>query len=136
MRWLVPTLAYVCLLGLLGVTSKLALRTLNWQELILWATIGYMIVSGGLLLSGQTEVRVTTGTSWAIASGVLAIGSLVLLYLALTTGEASKVIPVSASYPAVTLFFAAVVLGESVSLVRWLGCAMVIGGVVLVTAAR
>lgn len=135
-RWLLPTLVAVAGLGALGVTSGLALRTLVWQDLILWTGVGYIGVVAVLLATGQTEVRVVTNTPWAMLTAVLAISALIALYLALGAGEASKVVPVSASYPAVTLVLAAIVLSESVSALRWAGAAMVIGGVVLITAAR
>jgi bacterial/archaeal transporter family protein len=134
-RWLIPTLTYVALIGGLGVTSKLALRSLTWHDLILWTTVGYVLVSVVMLLGGLTDARVVSGTWWAILSGALAIGGLVALYVALGTGEAGKVIPVSAAYPAVTLLLSALVLSESVSLARCAGLALVVGGVVVLTSA-
>jgi uncharacterized membrane protein len=136
LRWLLPTLVSVAGLGILGITSGLALRTLVWQDLILWTAIGYCCVAAVLLLTGQTEVRFASNVPWAMLTAVLAISALIALYIALGTGEASKVVPVSAAYPAVTLVLAAIVLSESVSPLRWAGAFMVIGGVVLITAAR
>jgi transporter family protein len=136
MRWLIPVLISVAALGTLGVTSGLALRTLAWQDLILWTAGGYILVAAVLLVTGQTEVRIVENSGWAIVTAVCAIGGLITLYLALAAGEASKVVPVSASYPALTLVLAAIVLSESVSVLRWAGTAMVIGGVVLLTVAR
>jgi transporter family protein len=136
MRWLIPVLISVAALGTLGVTSGLALRTLAWQDLILWTAGGYVLVAAVLLVTGQTEVRIVENSGWAIVTAVCAIGGLITLYLALAAGEASKVVPVSASYPALTLVLAAIVLSESVSVLRWAGTAMVIGGVVLLTVAR
>jgi transporter family protein len=136
MRWLVWVLLSVAALGALGVTSGLALRTLQWQDLILWTGVGYVCVAIVLLATGQTELRVLENTSWAVVTALCAIGGLICLYLALSAGEASKVVPISASYPAVTLVLAAIVLAENVSLLRWAGAALVIAGVVLVTVAR
>ena len=81
--WLLPTLLYVLLVGALGITGNLALRTLSWPDLILWTRVGYVVVSVVLLATGKTALRLSTGTPWAILSGVLAIGGLVMLYLAL-----------------------------------------------------
>jgi transporter family protein len=136
MRWLLWVLISVAALGALGVTSGLALRTLRWQDLILWTGVGYVCVASLLLATGQTELRVVENTSWALVTALCAIGGLICLYLALGAGEASKVVPVSASYPAVTLVLAAIVLSENVSPLRWVGAAMVIAGVVVVTVAR
>lgn len=44
-------------------------------------------------------------------------------------------VPISASYPAVTFIFSAIFLKERISLARTLGVLLVIGGVIVVTAA-
>lgn len=134
-KWLIPTLAYVVLIGALGVTSRLGLRTLSWQDLLLWTTLGYVITSIVLLGLGQTSFKWETNTGWAILSAVCAIAGLVALYLALGNGEASKIIPISAAYPAVTLILAALFLSENVSLPRVGGMALVVAGVVVLTSS-
>jgi bacterial/archaeal transporter family protein len=135
-KWLFPTLGYVAALGALGVTSKLALRTLAWQDLILWTTIGYIFTSIALVVLGKAGFSSSSNTWWAIASAALAIGALILLYVALGTGQASKVIPISAAYPAVTLILSAITLGEHVTVARVAGVLLVIGGVVVLTTAK
>ena len=136
MAWLIPSLLYVVAVGALGVTGKLALRTLSWPDLILWAGAGYVVVAAILLLAGRTSMRFTTGTGWAIASGALAIGGLIMLYLALGAGDAGKVIAISAAYPAVTLVLAGLFLSEGLTLGRVIGAAMIIAGVGTVSLSR
>jgi bacterial/archaeal transporter family protein len=135
MGWIVPTLYYIVSVGALGVTSKLALRTLHWQDLILWTGAGYVLVAGALLALGQTSVRIVAGTGWAIASGALAISGLICLYLALNTGRAGTVVPMTAAYPAVTLLLAAAVLHEQITPAKLGGVLLVIVGVVVLTVA-
>jgi bacterial/archaeal transporter family protein len=136
MLWLLPTLYYVLAVGALGVTGKLALRTLAWPDLILWSGIGYMLVVCFLLASGHTTLRVHSDSWWAMASAVLAISSLITLYLALGIGEAGKVSAVSGAYPAVTLLLAAAVLSEPMTLARIAGVVLVVIGVVILTSVR
>ena len=136
MLWFGPTLYYVVAVGALGVTGKLALRTLVWQDLILWSGIGYVVVACVLVIIGQAGVRAATGTWWAMLSAALAITSLVSLYYALTHGEATKVAAISAAYPAITAVLAAATLSESLSAARVAGIALVVGGVVLLTLAK
>ncbi|QEC49878.1 EamA family transporter [Baekduia soli] len=131
--WLVPTMIYVVALGGLGVTSKLALKHLKWEDLIFWSGVGYSFVVAYFLATGIVRPKPSVATAWAIASAVLAIGGLVALYIALDTGQASKVVPISAAYPAVTLIFSAIFLGERLSLARAFGVALVVGGVVVIT---
>jgi transporter family protein len=134
-KWLVPSLAYVGLLGALGVTSKLALRTLSWQDILLWTTVGYVITSIVLLGLGQTDFHWQGNTWWAAASAGVAIGALICLYLALGSGEAGKVIPITAAYPAVALILSALFLSEGISAAKVGGVALVVGGVIVLTSA-
>jgi uncharacterized membrane protein len=136
MSWLVPTIGYVFALGALGVTSKLALETLSWQRLLPWTLLAYAVVVGVLLAFGQTDWRWHPGTAWALVTAALAVGSLILLFVALGLGEASKVVPVSAAYPAATVVLSALFLGENISLARVAGTLIVIAGVVVLTVAR
>jgi uncharacterized membrane protein len=133
--WLVPTLGFACAVGALGVTSRLALRTLEWPDLVAWNAVVYAVAACGLLAVRRASLRAAAGRSWALASGALAVGSVIALYLALGVGEASRVIPVSAGYPVVTLLLVATFMAEAVSAQRWGGTALVIGGVILITAA-
>ena len=133
--WLLWSLFYVMVTGALGITSRLALRDLQWQNLVLWTAVGYALVAIVLLSTGQGAVRFAAGTGWAIASAGAAIGGLIALYLALGSGEASKVIPITAAYPAVTVLLAAIVLSETLSPLRILGTALVIAGAVMVAVA-
>jgi transporter family protein len=133
--WLIPTMIYVVTLGALGVTSKLALKHLQWQDLVLWLGIGHAVSVIGLLSSRQAKVRIVPGTGWAILAAITAIIGLVALYVALSTGQASKVVPISGAYPAVTLIFSALFLRERLSLGRAIGVALVVAGVVIVTAS-
>jgi bacterial/archaeal transporter family protein len=136
MGWLIPSALYVVLVGALGVTSKLALRSLSWPDLILWTGIGYIVVAGILLALGETSVRIAGGTGWAVLSGAIAIGGLIALYLALGAGDAGKVVAISAAYPAVTLVLAAAVLSEALTLGRVVGTLLIIAGVAVVSLAR
>ena len=136
MLWLGPTLYYVLAVGGLGVTSKLALRSLAWQDVILWSGIGYVLVASFLVIVGQAGVRASTNTWWAALSAALAISSLIALYLALGHGDATKVAAISAGYPAVTAVIAAATLGEALTVARIAGIALVVGGVVLLTVVK
>jgi transporter family protein len=136
-RWLIPTLGYVVVVGALGVTSKLALRSVSWQAAIAATTAVYVVATLVFAALGQIKLG-SSGIDlfWAFASGVLAVGSLILLYLALGSGEASKVVPVTAAYPAVTLVLAALFLSEALTLGRAAGALLVIGGVVVLTTVK
>lgn len=133
--WLIPTLAYVVTLGALGVTSKLALRTLDWQELVIWSAGAYLLVAVVLLTVGGGSIHFESNSWWAVLSAFIVVSSLILLYVALGNGEASKIVPITAAYPAVTLIGAALVLSESISAAKVGGMLLVLAGVVVLTVA-
>lgn len=132
LSWLIPVAGFILVNGLLGVTTKLALSHVTWPQLIVWVALAYAVISGGLLLGGA-GFTVNGGTVFAILNGVMAASAVVLLFVALGAGDVSRVIPIGAAYPAVTVFAAAVLLDEPLSPVRIGGTALVVAGVILVS---
>jgi uncharacterized membrane protein len=123
----------VLFVGGLGVTSKLALRTLAWPELVVWLGVCYMSAAALALARGAARPVLRRGTGWAALSAALAITGMIALYLALGEGEASTVTAVSAAYPAVTVALSAAVLAERITPARVLGLGLVVAGVVVLT---
>src|SRR5260370_33312301 len=81
--WIAPTIGYILVLGAGGVTAKLALRTITWQQLVLWVPIAYIVFSAGLLVFRGTPfppvvrggcVEATAGCAWAALSIVFDAG--------------------------------------------------------------
>jgi uncharacterized membrane protein len=135
-EWLIPTVVFILVTGSLGITSKLALKTMGWQDLLLWSGIGYILLVGVLVAIGQSHVKFVTGSGWAAFSAVLAITGLFAIYFALSNGPAGKVIPIGAAYPAVTLILAVIFLSERLTVPKAGGVALVIIGVVVLTRAE
>ena len=119
--------------GPFGVAGKLALEEIAWQELLLWTTLVYIAVSLVLLVGFRIGLRVVPAARWGAVAGVFVIGTFLTVSLALQRGEASQVIPVTASYPVFTAILAALVLGERITRRRTHGTALVIAGVVVVS---
>jgi transporter family protein len=134
MSWIPPTVGYIVLVGALGVTSKYALRSLSWQEVMLWTAVAYAVTTVLLVATG-TSLRFHTGLNGGMAAvtAIIAPLSLCLLYSALRDGEVTRVIPVSSVYPLVTAVLALLVLNEHFSVTRVVGTAFVVVGVVLLT---
>jgi len=125
----------VVALGVWGVAGKLALRSLSWGDVLVVTAVVYGLTAIVLLALGRAGVRFEANTWWALVAAVCVVSALVFFYLALESGEASKVVPISAAYPAVTLVLSAIFLAEDVSLIKVGGLALVIGGVVLLSVA-
>jgi uncharacterized membrane protein len=131
--WVLPTLGYIFLLGAGGVTAKLALRTITWEQLVLWVPVAYIFFSLLLAVFRGTTFPLGVGGGWAAATAFAAATSLILFFYALTKGPASQVTPASSAYPVVTVIGSAIFLGEKITLIRGLGTALIVVGVVLLS---
>jgi bacterial/archaeal transporter family protein len=132
-RWLPPSLAYVVIAGMLGVTTKLALDDLSWEEVLLWTTVVYAVIALALMLGIRARLRLVRGAGWGVASGALAATALVMLFLAIGAGEVSQVVPITSSYPVITLLLAVAALGETVTAARAGATLLIVSGVVLLS---
>jgi uncharacterized membrane protein len=136
LRWLVPALVYVVITGGLGITTKLSLRHLKWQDMILWTMIAYVIAAVVIVLSRGAHLGTGIGDFWAAVSGVLAVTGLIALFVALGNGPVTRVVPVTAAYPLFAAALGVFVFSERVTVLRLVGMLMVVGGVVLLTAQQ
>ena len=123
--WIVPSLAYVLLLGGLGVTVRFALRGLTWRELVVWTATAYVIVAIVLLAVG-TPLRFPGGLPGGMA--------VISLYIALDRGEVSRVTPLTTAYPFITVFLAAAVLSEKLTWQALVGSGLIVGGGIVISA--
>ena len=131
--WLLPTFGYILLLGAAGVTAKLALRTISWEQLVLWVPLAYIAFSIVLVAGRGARLPLGAGGAWAAATAVCAAASLILLFVALTKGDASKVVPAGSAYPVVTVIGSAIFLSEAITTLKIVGTALVVAGVVLLS---
>lgn len=131
--WVLPTLGYIVLLGAAGVTSKLALRTISWEQLVLWVPVAYIVFSIALAAGRGARFPLGVGGAWAALTGICAAASLILLFVALTRGDASQIVPAGSAYPVITLIGSALFLSESITTMRIAGTALVVAGVILIS---
>jgi uncharacterized membrane protein len=131
--WILPTLGYILTLGLAGVTIKLALRTISWQQLVLWVPVVYIVWAVVFAVIGGARFPLGEGGGWAALTAICASSALILFFVALDRGDASKVVPVGSAYPVVTLIASAIFLSESITPIRVAGTALVVAGVVLLS---
>jgi len=125
--------AYILLLGATGITTKLALRTIEWRQLVLWLPIAYLVFAVAFVVLNGTRFPVGVGGAWAAVTALCASAALVLFFYALTQGDASVVVPVGSAAPVVTLIGSALFLSESITLPRVLGTLLVVAGGVLIS---
>jgi drug/metabolite transporter (DMT)-like permease len=126
-------LGYILVLGAAGVTAKLALRTITWEQLVLWVPIAYIVFCVLLVIFERPAFPTGAGGGWAAATAFGAAAALILFFYALTKAPASQVTPATSAYPVVTVIGSALFLAEKITLWRGLGTALVVAGVVLLS---
>lgn len=119
-------------LGKLGLvradpTLALALRSFVISlVLLLW-----LFLSGNL---GQFKLFLQGGNAWLYLAGEGLLASLaghLAYYYALKYGEASRVTPVMAAYPVVTVLLVWLFLGEKLTWSKVVGVLLIVAGVIL-----
>lgn len=131
--WLLPALGFALTQGALGITTKLALRDVDWPQLLLWTAAAYASIAAALIALAGTALVLEPGVAWAAVAGLCAVGGLVLFFLALGRGAASQVVPVTAGYPLAGVLFAALLLGEELTPQRLGGTVLVVAGIALLS---
>ena len=132
--WLLPALGFVVATGCIGVTTKLALRSTDWPQLLLWTTLAYVIAAAVLLSLGKGRLDWTSDTPWALATGVLPVVSLVMFFIAIGSAEVSRVVPVTSAYPLVTAAISMLVLGEAMTFSRGVAILLILIGVIMLSS--
>ncbi len=132
--WLLPALGYVLLVGIAGITTKVALRTIEWQQVVYWVPVAYVVLSAILWLVYQKPMVLGTGGGWAIVTAFAAAGGLICFFYALSKGDASVVVPATSAYPVIALIGSAIFLSESITVPKVIGTLLVIAGVVVISA--
>jgi transporter family protein len=139
MRWFIPTLGFVALMGVLGIWSRYALKQVSWQGLIVITALGYAVVILVMLLLRQPLGAEKPGANRTLDWTITALGAaipvlaLVCLYIALGRGDASRVIPVGSVYPLLTVILAAIFLGEALTWKVAIGAMLVVAGVIAIS---
>ena len=132
--WILPALGYVVLVGIAGITTKVALRTIDWQQVVYWVPVAYLVLSAILLLVFGKPMVLGVGGAWAIVTAFAAAGGLICFFYALSKGDASLVVPMTSAYPVITLAGSAIFLSESITVPKLIGTALVIAGVVVISS--
>jgi transporter family protein len=131
--WLLPAFGYIVTVGIAGITTKVALRTIDWQQIVYWVPVTYIVLAVILALVYHKPMVLGAGGGWALVTAFCAAAGLICLFYALSKGDASVVVPTTSAYPVIALIGGALFLSESITLQRLIGTALVIGGVVVIS---
>lgn len=119
--------AILAKVGVAGVPSDVA--TLIRTVVILGLTAAIVVVTGQSAdltrISGRSAV-------FLVLSGLATGASWLCYFRALSMGDAARVAPIDKLSVVLVAIFGVVLLGETLSLVNWLGIALIAAGAVLV----
>lgn len=118
--------AILAKIGIDGVNSNLAMAIRTAVVLVMaWAVV--------FLTHAQAGLSTITLKSWAflILSGLATGASWIFYFKALQVGEVSKVVPIDKLSIVLTIIFAVVMLGETVSAKAIIGCILIGVGTLL-----
>ena len=135
-KWMLYALAAFFLWGAWGFMGKLASRTLNYKELVFHSLAGYLVVFVAVAAMGWGRGGFQSGKSgiWlALATGLCSGIAYLFFYLAVSHGEASRIVTITALYPVVSCLLAFLFLGEALSIRKIAGLLLAIGGLVLLS---
>ncbi len=136
MTWIVWSSVALLCWGAWPVLNKVALRTLDWTHLLVASWL-VNTVAVAILLATRVDPRALYSRTggYALAAAATSLLAVVSFYFALRSGPVVTVTPLSSLYPAVTALLAVVVLGEQPSLLQWVGVAVAILAVLLLSRA-
>lgn len=121
--------------GFWGFFGKLALQrampplSLYLVEAAMGVAVGAAAVMVLFALGARPAWQAPVNV-YGLLSGLGIAAGLLLFYLALAYGKAIVVVPLTATYPLVTVLLSYLVLGERPSAAQWLGLALVVMGAV------
>jgi transporter family protein len=127
--WALPAGGYILVTGAIGVTARIALRTVAWPEILICTAIAYVCVAVCCFIWARPTLGLNEGTGMGLLTGFLAATGIIFLFVALGHGEVTRVVPVTSAYPIVTLILSVFFLRESLPATRVLGAVLVVIGV-------
>ena len=132
MNWLIYTLFATVLYGLWAFFSKLATNYINSSSVLIYQTIGNLLV--GLVVLNRIGFKPqmdTLGIIYALLVGVIGMVATLFFTIALSKGSISVVVTITALYPAVSIVLGFLILKESITLLHCIGIALAVIAMVL-----
>ena len=143
MRDILPTITLsvgiIILWGLWGFFGKLALTRAMPATSVFLAEVATGAVVGVLALivfaqNGAPMPWQAPVNLWGVLSGLVMAVGLLLFYVVLNDGKAVVIVPLTATYPLVTVALSLLFLGERPTPTQWIGLILVVaGGTLLLT---
>ena len=134
--WLIYSIICLFLWGFWGIFGKLASRSVSSPNLLLFALIGNFIVLPIYLSLFFKEIsfKITSLDYYlAILAGVIGTVGGLFFYLAISKGEATRVVVITALYPIITVIFSCFFLNEQITVSKFFGILFAMIGIILIS---
>ena len=131
MSWLIIALASSAFMGMVSISDKVVIHKYCNTPLTLLLLIGITQTTVGtvsLIFSGIPDEATLATTGSAIGSGILSGLSAFFSQRVLYRQEVSRTIPITQSAPIFTALLALLILGESISIIQWVGIIVAVLG--------
>ena len=126
-------LALLCW-GVYAFLPKLIVENIKPQSAIVYQVFGGLLVGVGMLFALNFKVETDIkGVGFSVATGFAAMLGALFYLKAAMEADLALITPVTALYPMVTIFLAAVFLHESISWRQMAGLLLAIGAIWLMT---
>jgi transporter family protein len=120
--------------GKLGLGRGMSPRSILFAELLVGGA-GAAVVLAASLAKYQSAAPVFQGWNvYGVCSGLGLLVGLVCFYLALAREPVSLVVPLTATYPAVSVVLSYIALGDRPTTSQWLGLLFIVAGAILLLA--
>ena len=133
MNWLILSIITIISWGLWGFFLKLASNHSHWTEIYIVSNLALLVATLLLYISQKPSISLgSPGFNYAMIAGIMMALSAISFYVAIQTGKAIIVIPLTSLYPIVTIVLSYLVLHEQVSLTKGLGIVLAVVALVLI----
>ena len=132
--WLGYSLSALLCWGIVGLTQKLTTNRISADGAIIWCTLGSFLSLPWFWLHSRFSNVSVTLIALGLGAGFAARFGEWLLFACLRRGaQASVAIPLTATYPLLTLVLAVTFLGERLRPLQWLGIVLALTAAVLMS---
>ena len=133
MNWLILSIITIISWGFVGFFLKLASNHSHWTEIYVVSNLALLVASLLLYISQKPSISVgSPGFNYAMIAGIMMALSTISFYVAIQTGKAIIVIPLTSLYPIVTIVLSYLILHEQISLTKGLGIILAVVALVLI----
>ncbi len=130
--WLVYAALCTCMWGTWGFLGKMASRSVASKNLILLGVLGGLIIYPLYFLLFHKSFSFSWKNPdfyFAVIGGIIGSLGAIFFYLALSKGEASRVVVTTAMYPVLTVLLSFLILREGISVSKIMGIVFALVGI-------